>query len=123
MQVKGQIINQKTVAPEVPLELKQAEVYSASVKEKVNNSEAILQIRGKDVAVKFADGVPADQGRITVQVNGQSDGHVHVKTIATESSKNVSSENKVSRVLQVYQKKIQQWSNKPSKLYLKKNIH
>ena len=95
MQVKGQIIHQKTVAPEAPLELKQGEVYSASIKEKVNNSEAILQIRGKDVAVKFADGVPADQGRITVQVNGQSDGHVNVKTIATESSKNVSSENKV----------------------------
>ena len=95
MQVKGQIIHQKTVAPEAPLELKQGEVYSASIKEKVNNSEAILQIRGKDVAVKFADGVPADHGRITVQVNGQSDGHVNVKTIATESSKNVSSENKV----------------------------
>ena len=45
--------------------------------------------------LKFADGVPADQGRITVQVNGQSDGHVNVKTIATESSKNISSENKV----------------------------
>ena len=95
MQVKGQIIHQKTVAPEAPLELKQGEVYSASIKEKLNNSEAILHIRGKDVAVKFADGVPADHGRITVQVNGQSDGHVNVKTIATESSKSVSSENKV----------------------------
>ena len=49
MQVNSQIIHQKTVVPEAPLELKQGEVYSASMKEKLNNSEAILQIRGKDV--------------------------------------------------------------------------
>ena len=95
MQVNGQSIHQKTVAPDTPLELKQGEVYSATIKEKVNNSEAILHIQGKDVGVKFADGVPASQGRITVKVNGQSDGLVNVKTIATESNKTITSENKI----------------------------
>ncbi|WP_428909647.1 hypothetical protein [Niallia sp. Krafla_26] len=94
MQVNSQLVHQKTVAPDAPLELKQGEVYSVTVKEKVNNNEAILQIRGKDVHVKFTDGVPADQGRFTVMVNGQQDGMVDVKTIATETNKTVSGEMK-----------------------------
>ena len=122
MQVKGQIIHQKTVAPEAPLELKQGEVYSASIKEKVDNSEAILQIRGKDVSVKFADGVPADHGRITVQVNGQSDGHVNEKTIATESSKNVSSENQVLASLGLSEKD-SAVVKQAVKTLLKKDLH
>ena len=48
MQINSQHIYQKSVVPEDPLELKQEEVYRASVKEKLNGSEAILQIRGKD---------------------------------------------------------------------------
>ena len=95
MQVNSQVIHQKSVAPEASLELKQGDVYSATMKEKVNSNEAILQIRGKDVHVKFADGVPANQGRVTVMVNGEHDGIVDVKTIATESSKTPTAQNKI----------------------------
>src|SRR4051812_31180958 len=99
MQVNSQHIHQKSVVPEVSLELKQGEVYRASMKEKLNGSEAILQIRGKDVHAKFADGVPATEGRITVIANGQSDGLVNVKTIASETSKTMKTENSVYRNL------------------------
>ena len=54
--------------------------------------------------MKFADGVPANEGRITVQVNGQSDGHVNVKTIASETNKTMKTENSVYRNLGISEK-------------------
>src|SRR3954463_7139592 len=104
MQVNSQQIHQKSVVPEAPLGLKQGEVYRATVKEKLNGSEAILQIKGKDVHAKFADGVPATEGRITVMVNGKSDGLVNVKTIASETNKAMKTENSVFRNLGISEK-------------------
>ena len=82
-------------APDAPLELKQGEVYRASIKEKLNSTDAILNIRGKEVHAKFSEGVPATENRVTILVNGQSDQMVNVKTIATENAKTASSEEKL----------------------------
>ena len=54
--------------------------------------------------LKFADGVPATEGRITVLVNGQSDGLVNVKTIASETNKTMKTENSVYRNLGISEK-------------------
>lgn len=83
------------------VEIKQGEVYQATIKEKLNTNEAIIQIKGKEQLAKFEDGVPSEN-RVTVQVNGQKDQAIHVKTIATENSKvetQVSSEEKILKSL------------------------
>ncbi len=95
MQVNHQIIHQQTTMPETPLELKKGEVYRASIKEKINDNDAILNIRGKEVHARFADGVPTSENRVAIQVNGQSDKLVNVKTITTENVKTASSEEKI----------------------------
>lgn len=52
---------------EPSVELKAGETYNGVIKEKLSNNEAIVQIRGKDVLVKFEDGVPKGD-RISIQV-------------------------------------------------------
>src|SRR3954453_2738943 len=95
MQVNHQIIHQQKTLPDAPLELKQGEVYRASIKEKINDTDAILNIRGKEVHARFSDGVPTSENRVAIQVNGQSDKLVNVKTITTENVKTASSEEKI----------------------------
>ena len=95
MQVNHQIIHQQKTMPDAPLELKQGEVYRASIKEKINDTDAILNIRGKEVHARFSDGVPTSENRVAIQVNGQSDNLVNVKTITTENTKTASSEEKI----------------------------
>ena len=95
MQVNHQIIHQNKTMPDAPLELKQGEVYRATIKEKINDTDAILNIRGKEVHARFSEGVPASENRVAIQVNGQSDNLVNVKTITTENTKTTSSEEKI----------------------------
>ena len=95
MQVNHQIIHQQKTMPDAPLELKQGEVYRASIKEKINDTDAILNIRGKEVHARFSEGVPTSENRVAIQVNGQSDKLVNVKTITTENTKTASSEEKI----------------------------
>ncbi|MFO1444409.1 hypothetical protein KDN24_14615 [Bacillus sp. Bva_UNVM-123] len=79
------------------IELRQGEVYQATIKEKLSENEAMIQIRGRDQVAMFEDGVPSEN-RVTVQVNGQKDQVVQVKTIATENAKletQISSEEKI----------------------------
>ena len=73
MQVNHQIIHQSKTMPDAPLELKQGEVYRASIKEKLNGTDAILNIRGKEVHARFSEGVPASEDRVAIQINGQSE--------------------------------------------------
>ena len=95
MQVNHQIIHQQKTMPDAPLELKQGEVYRASIKEKINDTDAILNIRGKEVHARFSEGVPTSENRVAIQINGQSDNLVNVKTITTENTKTASSEEKI----------------------------
>ena len=53
MKVNNQHNHQESVTHEAPLELKQGEVDRASVKEKLNESEVILQMSGKDTEAHY----------------------------------------------------------------------
>lgn len=85
--------NQSIQTSETPLELKQGEVYKAHIKEKLNDSEAVISIRGRDVRAKFEGGVPTGD-RVNVQVTGKQDQSVIVKEIVPEKH-SVSTEAKV----------------------------
>ncbi len=75
---------------ESPAEIKEGAVYRATIKERVSDNEAILQIRGKEQLARFEDGVPASGNRVTIQVNEKNEQMIHVKTIDTESAKSAS---------------------------------
>ena len=81
MQVNNQAVTSQMIAHEKPLELKQGEIYRATIKERSSENEAVLQIRGREIQVKFEGKVPL-QDRVTVQINGQSDQQVQVKAIS-----------------------------------------
>lgn len=85
-----QIINQPSAKPiqktNQPLELKQGEIYRAQIKERVSNTDAILQIRGKEVVTKFEGSIPAED-RVTVQITGHKDQTAVVKTINVDVPK------------------------------------
>ncbi|WP_394234949.1 hypothetical protein [Niallia oryzisoli] len=95
MQVNNQTIRQQAKVSEAPLELKQGEVVKATIKETLSDTDAILQIRGKEVRARFTEGVPASGTPVTIQVNGQADGMLQAKTIATENIKTPSTEEKI----------------------------
>lgn len=97
MQITNQSqLNYSTQTQEAPLELKQGEVYKAHIKEKLNDSEAVIAIRGKEVKATFEGGVPAGD-RVTVQVTGKQEQSVVVREMVPEGQKgkpDVSSEAK-----------------------------
>lgn len=64
------------IGADISIDLKDGETYAAIVKERLQNNEATLQIRGKDVQVKFEGEIPMDE-RITVQITG-IDGRIPV---------------------------------------------
>ncbi len=84
MQVNNQAYVSQSMTNDKPLELKQGEIYSATVKERTSQNEATLQIRGREVQVKFEGKVPI-QDRVTVQISQQIDQHVQVKVISEAS--------------------------------------
>ncbi|WP_458411842.1 hypothetical protein ACNQFZ_13390 [Schinkia sp. CFF1] len=101
-----QIINNQFSANQLqqaerPLELKQGELYKAQIKERISDTEAIVQIRGKEVKATFEGQVPAED-RVTVQVTGQKDQSVLVKTMSAENLKSPAPESQPSdaKVLQ-----------------------
>ena len=81
MQINNQAISGQVKTHDKPLELKQGEIYRATVKERTSRDEAILQIRGREIQVKFDKNVPI-QDRVTVQVTGRSESQVQVRPIA-----------------------------------------
>ncbi|HZH62642.1 MAG TPA: hypothetical protein VEY70_24395 [Metabacillus sp.] len=60
--------------------LKEGDIYSALVKERLPQNEAILQIRGQDVKVKF-EGEPPKQNQVTVEITDNKQEIPRVKTI------------------------------------------
>jgi len=95
MRVNHQSIRQQSAVSEAPLELKQGEVVRASIKETLSDTDAILQIRGKEVRARFTEGVPLSGKAVTIQVNGQDDGVLQARTIATENTRTPSVEEKI----------------------------
>ncbi len=101
MQVSNHPTYNQIPIPDNNAELKQGEVYQATIKEKLSANEALIQIRGREQLARFEDGVPSEN-RVTVQVNGQKEQVINVKTITTENSKaeaQVSSEEKILKSL------------------------
>lgn len=101
MQINNQLTANQIQPADRPLELKQGELYSAQIKERVSDTEAVIQIRGKEVKATFEGQVPTDD-RVTVQVTGQKDQSVLVKTISVDATKASSTQTQPcdSKVLQ-----------------------
>lgn len=81
--------------------LREGEVYRATVKERLPNNEAILQVRGREVHVQFEDKTPPTD-RITMQITGEKDDILRVRTIAEETRNSPSPQTEakdISRVL------------------------
>lgn len=60
--------------------LKEGDIYHALVKERLPENEALLQIKGQEVRVKFEGGVP-QQNRMAIVVNDTKTSVIGVKTI------------------------------------------
>lgn len=114
MQINNQQLSSsnqlQTTTTDKLLELKQGELYRAQIKERISDSEAIIQIRGKEVLARFEGGVPSGE-KVTVQVTGQTTGlttrtkdtAITVKTIP-EPNQNNQTESKALQELGVSQK-------------------
>ncbi|WNF37874.1 hypothetical protein RJD24_05350 [Bacillaceae bacterium IKA-2] len=88
MQINNQVSSNHTLTHDKPLELRQGEIYRATIKQRGPENEATLQIRGRDVQVKF-DGRAPGQDRVTVQIShGQTaDQPVQVRAISDAPSR------------------------------------
>ncbi|MCM3443763.1 hypothetical protein [Metabacillus halosaccharovorans] len=65
--------------------LKEGDIYSALVKERLPQNEAILQIKGQDIKVKF-EGEPPKKNQVTVEVMDNHQDFPRVKTIHLPAS-------------------------------------
>ncbi|PMC36621.1 hypothetical protein CJ195_14395 [Bacillus sp. UMB0899] len=79
LKVSSQIPSTKSV------QLREGDIYSALVKERLPQNEAILQIRGQDIKVKF-EGEPPKQNQVTVEVRNNEQNIPRVKTIPLPTS-------------------------------------
>ncbi len=93
----NQNIGNQAILSEQPLELSKGEIYMATVKEKISNKEAVLQIKGKDVQVEFEGRIPKGK-RIAIQVKNSEGEHLKVNTVA-ETPKGQQNEFDVSKIL------------------------
>lgn len=98
VKVSNQPIANQAIATEQSLDLKQGEVYKATVKERISSNEAILQIRGKEVHAKFEGNVPQGD-RVTVQVMNQQEGTVEVRSLTETPKQSSSQPTDVGRIL------------------------
>lgn len=85
MQVNNQSTIPTSISNEIlPLTLKEGDVMQATVKEKLSNNEAILQMKGQEMKVKFQGTVPSN-GRISIEVTNTNEAIPTVKQIQTPS--------------------------------------
>ncbi|OLO42801.1 hypothetical protein BTR23_02020 [Alkalihalophilus pseudofirmus] len=83
-----QITNQTNAAQQTSdrtLNLREGEVYRATVKERLPGNEAILQIRGREVHTRWEGSAPAGD-RVTIQVRENRQGIPSVRSIGEERS-------------------------------------
>ncbi|WP_078428689.1 hypothetical protein [Alkalihalobacterium alkalinitrilicum] len=87
-----QITNQTNAAQQTSdrtLNLREGEVYRATVKERLPGNEAILQIRGREVHTRWEGSAPAGD-RVTIQVRENRQDIPSVRSIGEERSITVS---------------------------------
>ncbi|RXI99553.1 hypothetical protein DS745_15180 [Anaerobacillus alkaliphilus] len=102
MQVNNQAITSQMMTHDKPLELKQGEIYRATIKERTSDNEATLQIRGREISVKFEGRIPSED-RVTVQINHQSERQVQVKVISEGSRVETGTVNRQTEVANTQQ--------------------
>lgn len=98
MQITSHVTN-KPVTTESPFEIKNGEIYSAQVKERLSDKEAVLQIRGREVVAQFESKVPAGD-RATIQVTAGQDQKLTVKEITVDATQANKKSPELSQVLQ-----------------------
>ncbi|MDZ5471945.1 hypothetical protein SM124_09315 [Bacillus sp. 31A1R] len=99
MQINNHLLNRSIPATDTPLELKQGEIYSAQIKERVSDTEAVIQIRGKEITARFDGAVPTGD-RVAVQITGQQNQTVTLKTIESEVTTTRSPQSNEAKVFQ-----------------------
>lgn len=88
MQITNQTTNPSTLSSgSQPLTLKTGEVLQATIKEKLPNNEAILQMKGQEVKVKVEGTIPSS-GRIQIEVTDASDAVPTIKQAAEKAASN-----------------------------------
>ncbi|WP_137743526.1 coiled-coil domain-containing protein [Robertmurraya siralis] len=86
-----QITNQgltNTASMDLSFDVKNDEIYSAQIKQRISDKEAVLQIRGKEFVAEFEGKVPAGE-RATVQVTSHQEDKLNVKAIQSETAKSL----------------------------------
>ncbi|WCN38151.1 DUF6240 domain-containing protein [Aneurinibacillus uraniidurans] len=63
----------------------------ATIKQRISASEAVVQIEGREVRATFEKGVPS-QSRVTVQITGETDTTIEVRTVSGGRTTGTSSE-------------------------------
>ncbi|TWI57874.1 hypothetical protein [Halalkalibacter nanhaiisediminis] len=79
MQIQHQV-HTAAQQPERAAQLREGDVYRATIKERKGNDEAVLSIRGREVVAKFEGGIPASD-RATIQVTEPQGDVIRVKTL------------------------------------------
>lgn len=86
MEIKGYSSSQGMVFPTGnPAVLKQGDIYEAAIKEKINEHEAIMQVRGMEVHVRVDQRIP-NEGKIMLEIHHVQDGMVEGRIVAKPPS-------------------------------------
>jgi hypothetical protein len=80
MEIRNFLTRQATFAHEQPIILKNGETYEATIKEKLNDNEAIVNIKGTDIRVQVEGELP-QEGRVMIEVKAQQGDVPVVKVI------------------------------------------
>ncbi|MGX1902531.1 hypothetical protein ACT3HK_14505, partial [Thermolongibacillus altinsuensis] len=80
MEIRNFLTRQAAFAHEQPIILKNGETYEATIKEKLNDNEAIMNIKGTDIRVQVEGELP-QEGRVMIEVKAQQGDVPVVKVI------------------------------------------
>ncbi|GMN99911.1 hypothetical protein [Parageobacillus thermoglucosidasius] len=70
MEIQNFLTRQAAFAYEQPIILKNGETYEATIKEKLNDNEAIVNIKGTDIRVQVEGELP-QEGRVMIEIKAQ----------------------------------------------------
>lgn len=89
MQIQQQV--HTSLQPERAAQLKEGDVYRATIKERRGQDEALLTVRGREVVAKFEGGLPSGE-RTTIQVIEPQSDVIRVKVLSAGGSQTRASE-------------------------------
>ncbi|MEK4909028.1 hypothetical protein [Niallia sp. FSL M8-0099] len=84
MQISNKTQLSNITTNEKQLELLKNETYNAQIKSRISETEAVVQIKGKDFNVKFEETIPKEN-RVSVQISDMDGGEIKVKTNTTKT--------------------------------------